>query len=224
MGTTQVAVFNRALIALGERRLASIGEPRKAQRVLTDLWGDCVQFCLEQGMWNFAMASGSVAGTGSSGLGYSYAFAKPSDLVHLFALSESGTYDPPLTGRDYADAGGSWFANVATLYGRYTSNAAGNGGNLALWTMTFTSYLVHVLAAWAAVDLTGSQAVADAMEQRAARYLVGALAIDSVPMLPGLLPFNAEARSRIAEGANAQPIYVDPFRAALPGPAQSGAQ
>ena len=219
--TTQLDVYNRALAALGARRIASLVEAREPRRVLDDLWADCVQFCLEQGMWNFAMLATNIASSGAGIFNYTYAFTKPTDLVHLFSASISANFDPPLVG-DFIDMQGDWYANSTPLYVRYTSNLTPQAGaNPALWTMTFTTYVAHVLAAWAAIRITGNGAIAEAMERRAQRYLLGALAIDSVPQLPGLRPFNSEARAKPVEGHQPQPIDMAPFYAAgqiMPAP------
>lgn len=218
MGTTQLAIYNRALAALGARRIADLTEQREPRRVLDDLYSDCIQFCLEQGMWNFAMRNAAVDGTASGAFGYAYVYTKPADLVHLFTVANSVTMDPPLT-TDFVDQQGLWYGNAATLYVRYTSNdATSGGGNLALWTQSFATYLAHVLAAWAALRVTGAEPTSEAMERKAARYLIPALAIDSVPSLPGLRPFNAEARAKPVEGHQAQPIDMVPFMASAMAP------
>jgi hypothetical protein len=212
MSVTQLSVYNRALTALGQRRLATITEQCEPRRVLDDLWADCLQYCLEQGMWNFAMINSSLAADmGSGDINYSHKYDKPGDLVHLFAISSSSTYDPPLV-NDFVDQQAHWYANVATVYLRYTSNdGTSGGGNLGFWTQTFATYVAHVLAAWSAVRITGSEAMAQAMEVKAQRYLLAALAIDSVPMLPGMRPFNAEARSKPVESHQPTPVEMAPF-------------
>lgn len=223
MGISQLDAYNRVLVALGERRIASTSEQREPRRVLDDLYTDCIQYCLEQGMWNFAMVSTALSAASSGAfMSYTTQFTKPSDLIHLFMASISSTFDPPLTG-DYIDQGGSWYSNATSaLYVRYTSNGASFGANTALWTQSFGTYLVHTIAHWAALRITGSPAIEAAMERKAARYLLSALAIDSVPQLPGMRPFNSEARAKIVEGFQPQPIDVAPFHAPLaqPTPAQ----
>lgn len=216
MGTTQLAVYNRALSAMGERRLASTSESREPRRVLDDHYSDCIEFALEQGMWNFAMRNEALSSAGSAGyMNYSNKFTKPTDFVHLFMASISSTFDPPLTG-DFIDQQGNFYANASTLYLIYSSNDASAGGaNLTLWTQTFTAYFVQLLAAWTAFRITGSESIAEMCERNAARYLVSALAIDSVPQLPGLRPFNAEARAKPVEGWIGQPIDAAPFHAQL---------
>jgi len=217
---TQLGVYNRALTAMGARRLASLTEPRLAQRVLTDLWADVVQYCLEQGMWNFAMTAGALASAGS-GFGFSSAFSAPTDQVHLFTASLSPSYDPPLV-EDFIQAGPFYYANGTPLYVRYSSNSVSFGGNLLLWTGTFETFVSYTLAAWAAFRITGSQAIEADMVQRSDRALLVALSIDHVPQLPGLRPFNAEARARVVQTAQGEPIEMRPFHAALMAPPQQG--
>jgi hypothetical protein len=223
VSTPQLAVFNRALGAMGERALSNVAEPREPARVLLSFWPDCVQFCLEAGLWNFALRSATLTSSGGSALNYSNAFNKPADFVHLFTASLSPSLDPPLV-NDYVDQGAQFFANGANLYIRYSSNdPSAGGGNLSLWTTSFSTYVAYVLAAWSAFRLTGNIALADSLDRRSGDYLLRALAIDSVAALPGLRPFNAEARALVVEGHQPQPIDIAPFYAAIAQPETAGA-
>jgi hypothetical protein len=209
--TTQLAVFNRACVALSERTLASLTEPRESQRILAQLWPDCLQFCLEAGIWNFALRTATLSSAGAGSMNYSNAFNKPADLLHLFTASLSSNFEPPLV-LDFVDQGAQLMANGSTLYIRYTSNdATVGGGNLVLWTQTFATYVAHVLASWAALRITGRADLVDLMERRVQIYLMRALAIDSVASLPGLRPFNADARGLPVEGHQPFPLDMAPF-------------
>jgi hypothetical protein len=209
--TTELAIFNRALIAMSERSLASLTEPREPQRILSSVWSDCVQFCLEAGVWNFALRTAALSSAGAGSMNYSNAFNKPSDFIHLFTASLASNFEPPLV-MDFVDQGTQLMANGTTLYVRYTSNdATVGGGNLSLWTQTFATYVAQVLASWTALRITGKPDVADDMERRVQIYLLRALAIDSVASLPGLRPFNAEARGLPVEGHQPFPLDMAPF-------------
>jgi hypothetical protein len=212
---TKLGIYNRALIAMGERTLASLVEEVEPRRVLDDLYPDCLQFALEQGMWNFAMRNAALTPAGGGDMNYANVFTKPTDLVHLFLASEAAAYNLPLV-NDFIDQQGQWFSNAATLYVRYSSNDVTDGGaNLAKWSQTFTTYFVHLLAAWAAIRISGAGPLSELLEARVDRYLMAALAIDSVAMAPGLRPFDAQARAMPVEGHALHPIDILPFHAQL---------
>lgn len=213
--TDKLTLYNLALANLGQHRIDTLGSPTERRRILDSYYPSCVQFCLEAGMWNFAMRTAALNTSGAGAMNFALAFNKPLDFVHLFDVAKTASFDPPLV-KDFIDQGAQLYASTSPLYIRYTSNDASvAGGNLSLWTMTFTAYVAHVLAAWSALRITGRGDLGDLMEARSRRYLLNALAIDSVPMLPGLRPFNAEARALEVEDHQAQPIDTQPFSVAL---------
>jgi hypothetical protein len=155
--TSKLAVFNAALLILGERKLSSLSENREPRRALDDAWDSATDYCLEMGFWNFAMravqadSSASVTPT----FGYNYAFTKPSDFVRTYQLGSTETFEPPLM--DIVDEPNYWFANIDPLYVKYVSNDAAYGGDLSIWSETYADYVATRLAVRTCKRITGSK-------------------------------------------------------------------
>lgn len=80
--TTQLDIYNGALLHCGERFLASLTEQREPRRLLDRVWSsNGVKTCLEQGQWNFAMRTIQIDYDPSiaPSFGYARAFQKPND-------------------------------------------------------------------------------------------------------------------------------------------------
>jgi hypothetical protein len=157
MAATQLGLYNEALRLIGERRLASLAENREPRRVLDDIWNDgAVNYCLEQGLWNFAMRAVSITpSTTVPAFGYTLAFDKPNDLIRTAGVSSDEFFNTPLTA--YMEEVGFWFADINPLYIRYISNAASYGNDLTRWPQTFTKFVAAYLASEAAFTLTQSE-------------------------------------------------------------------
>ena len=124
MATTRLKLYNEALITfLGERALGSLAENREPRRVLDAVWDNgAIDYCLEQGLWNFATRAQQITYSPSvePPFGYRYAFTKPDDYVRTAAVCSDERFNCPLT--QYADEGGFWFADLDTLYVKYVSD------------------------------------------------------------------------------------------------------
>jgi hypothetical protein len=148
MAATRLSLYNGALRLLGARSLSSLSENREPRRVLDDIWnGGATDYCLQQGFWNFAARSMEIQydTTITPAFGYVRAFSKTSDWMRTAAVSDSETFDPPLT--DYRDEAGYLYANSDTLYVTCISNDASYGNDLSRWPSNFQrfheSYLAH---------------------------------------------------------------------------------
>ncbi len=137
--------YNNALRMLGEQKLASLDEDREPRRHLDDAWDDNVQFCLEQGDWNFATRS--VCLNESSAVDAAWegvsAHRKPDDWVRTISL---GYYEFGDVAADVRDQGGFWICRKGPLYARYVSDGAQYGRSLGDWPQTFTTYVETRLA------------------------------------------------------------------------------
>jgi len=166
---TQLALYNEALRLIGERRLASISENREPRRVLDDVWNDgAVNYCLEQGQWNFAMRAIEITASTVTipAFGYVNAFDKPNDFIRTCGVAEDEFFNVPLT--RMVEEVGFWFADINPLYVRYVSDAASYGLDLTRWPATFTKYVAAFLASEVVFTLTQS---ADKQ-----RYIIGIMA------------------------------------------------
>lgn len=146
MASTKLGTFNGALIALGNERVSDTGEEVKAARELVAVWDQVIGECLSAGSWNFAMET--IKATADTGVepafGYTEVFAKPSDWLRTFAVSEDEYFYAPLL--KYYDDANFWSADVSPLYFRYVSNDTGLGLDLNRWTPKFTRFVELELA------------------------------------------------------------------------------
>lgn len=157
MSATQLGLYNEALRLIGERQLASLTENREPRRVLDNIWNDgAVNYCLEQGLWNFAMRAVQIdaSTTAIPNFGYTNAFDKPSDHIRTAGVAEDEFFNTPLTA--YMEEVGFWFASLDPIYIRYVSNAASYGNDLTRWPQTFTKYVAAYLAAESVLAITQS--------------------------------------------------------------------
>lgn len=153
--TTRLALYNAALLILGERKLASLSEAREPRRALDDAYDDGVAYCLEAGFWNFAMRAVQIGHDliVTPSFGYSYAFIRPTDIVRTFQFGSTATFDPPLM--DIVDEQNYWYANVDPIYVKYVSNDVTYGMDLAQWSESFSDYVANRLAVKTCRRITG---------------------------------------------------------------------
>jgi hypothetical protein len=143
---TKLGLYNAAIIAIGDRPLASLTEATESRRLLDAVYDDVLADCLSAGQWKFAKrtiqadADPDIAPS----FGPQKVFAKPDDWVRTIGLSADGNMTIPLTA--YVDEGPYWVADVGTLYVSYVSNDAGYGGALDRWPRTFTRFVELMLA------------------------------------------------------------------------------
>jgi hypothetical protein len=168
MGTSRLALYNSALLIMGERAIASLTENVKARRSLDSAWNDnAVKYCLEQGQWQFAMRTERIDYDPDVDVefGYQFAFNKPDDWVLTSAFCSDENFRSPLS--LYHDETDYWYSDTNPIYVRYVSNDATYGGDLSRWPSTFCDYVATYLASKTALDITGSRdIVAEIMRPR----------------------------------------------------------
>lgn len=158
----KLAIYNGALLRLGERRLASLTEARKPRRVLDDIWGsdnNAVRYILERGEWNFAIKAAESVYTPSvePDFGFQRAHTKPDDFVRLAAISDEAYFVNSLGAHQYSDEVGYWFTDLDTLFVKYVSDASDYGLDSAAWPEAFRNALEAYLAERAAPAITNSE-------------------------------------------------------------------
>lgn len=195
---SKLSIYNGALLILGERKLASLAENRAPRRRLDTVWnGDTgVEYCLQQGLWNFAMNTVGLtySPSVSPAFGYIYAFDKPTDWVRTARVSD----DPQFINcrLDFEDQAAYWFGNNDTLYVKYVSKDVLYGLDLSLWTPAFTSYVEHHFAAKIAKVTTGSDTERERCEVLAEKRLRAAKNIDAMDESVKFLPPGSWALAR----------------------------
>lgn len=140
--TTQLSLYNGALLLCAERFIASLSEENEPRRLLDHVWSTGgVRYCLGRGQWTFAMRTVQIDYDPSvePGFGYRRAFQKPDDWVVTSALCSDEYFRAPLT--RYVDEAGYWYADLDTLYVRHVSDADTYGMDMNQWSDSFTRYV-----------------------------------------------------------------------------------
>lgn len=143
----KLALYNLALLAVGERALSSLTEQREARRHLDTVWaGNAVNACLEEGQWNFASRSQRLDFTSNiaPAFGYRRAFTKPSDWVRTMAVAIDEFFRSPLN--SYLDESGYWYADLDQIYVRFVSDDPSYGLNYSRWPASFQDVVTGYLA------------------------------------------------------------------------------
>lgn len=192
----KLAIYNAALFALGERRIATLSEDREPRRVLDAKWNDVGNECLEEGSWSWARRTRQFDADTSivPPFGYAYAFDKPSDWMRTDRVSADGDFAQPLT--DYLDEAGYWWARVTPIYVSYVSSDALFGWNVGAWTPSFGKYVALRLAASVGFRISGSENKAEAIAAEAKVALKSAQAKDAMSQPPSHFPQGSWASSR----------------------------
>lgn len=193
---SKLSIYNGALRAIGERRLASLTEDRTSRRELDDAYDDVVANCLEAGFWNFAMRTVELEASldAAPEFGFNYAYEKPEDWVRTYKVSASERFDPPLD--EYHDENGYLFCDVEPLYLRYVSNGVDAGLNIALWPRSFVTFVELSLAQAVALNVSASGTTKEDVERRLKRAKSDAVGKDAMNQAVEFPPTGTWVRSR----------------------------
>lgn len=178
--TTKLAVYNGALQHLDTEALASLSEEGKKRRALDTAYDGIVEWCLEQGNWNFATRSAEVEASPSldTTFGYAYVFEKPDDWIRTAALTHDEYGRSPVL--DYEDRTDYWLADVTPIYTWWVSNDADYGLDLGRWPETFTTFVEYALAHKTCGVITGSKSDKDTLYKKMIRAKRDALNKDAL--------------------------------------------
>ncbi|HET7409259.1 MAG TPA: hypothetical protein VFJ13_03600 [Paracoccaceae bacterium] len=179
--TTRLALYNEALLLLGERPIANLSENREPRRVLDAIWdGGLVRSVLEQGLWNFAIrtAQADYSASVEPSFGYRRAFDKPTDWVRTAGVAGDGYFNSPLT--QYVDEASYWFADLDALFVRYVSDDAAYGGDLSAWPQSVVRYAAAHMAHDACERVTQSSTKAETLRKMADKRLLAARSRDAM--------------------------------------------
>ena len=190
---TKAGIFNGAMLELGHRAMADTGEPVEAGRDLNRHYSRVVNDCLAAGSWNFAMETiKAVADTGvTPNFGFTEVFAKPSDWVRTFGVSQDERLSIPLL--QYYDDANFWSADISPIYVRYVSNDTGLGFELTRWPAAFTRYVEMELALRVAPKVARSEAErVERLRDKAKRNALGQDAMnENQPKFPPMGSWNS---------------------------------
>lgn len=194
---SKLALYNRALRRLGERRLASLTEDRKPRHELDEIYADgFIKGLLEKAHWNFATRA--IEQTYESDIepefGYLRVFTKPSDWVKTSAFCSDEYFLAPINA--YADEAGYWHCDYDTIYVRYVSDDSEYGSDLGAWPEAFTHWAGVRLARLLAPSIArGKTSIAD-LEKEEARLLFDAKTRDAANEGAKFTPLGSWARAR----------------------------
>lgn len=156
--TTQLSLYNDALLLCGERFLVSLTEEREPRRLLDQAWSsNAVKNCLEEGQWFFATRTIQIDYDPSvePPFGYNRAFQKPIDWVLTSAVCSDEFFRTPLL--QYADEAGYWYSTLDTIYVRYTSMDSTYGLDMNKWPETFHDLVAAHLASKVVQKITNDE-------------------------------------------------------------------
>jgi hypothetical protein len=181
---TKLVAYNNALLALGQPSLDSLTEASENRYLLDRVYDSgAIDACLEQGNWNFAtrtIRSEYDSSVSSPDFGYSRAFSKPSDLIRVVQLASDEFFQNPMTDLEFSDEQSYWWADIDTIYVRYVSNDTSYGGDLSLWTASFSSYFELYLANQIAPRVIQAAASLENIAKREKRAHLDALSKDAM--------------------------------------------
>lgn len=175
--TSQLEIYQQALLALGEVPVASLSENREARRLCDFVWNaNFVDQCLEEGMWKFAIRAVKLSyDTGPSPpFGFTRAFTLPDDFIRTVKLSADENETIPLTANAYSEEAGFIYASIDDIYLRYVSNDDAYGNNLTDWPESFSVWAQLNMATQIGPKLTSSTTKLDALKKDAQKALSNA--------------------------------------------------
>jgi len=173
--TTRLYLYNEALRMCGERSIASLTEAREPRYLLDAVWNNGgVDYCLEQGFWQFATKSVQVDYDTdiTPAFGLKRAFSKPTDWVKTAAVCSDEHFTSPLT--QYTDESGYWYAELDTIYVKYISNDTDYGNDLTLWPQSFADFAACHFASRIVTKLTSDEAKEEKLIAQRKKLLLAA--------------------------------------------------
>jgi hypothetical protein len=141
MATTQLSLYNEALLLVGERELTTVTDDVEARYRLDTAYANGVDYCLELVAPVFARKTSKLTTyTTSSQHAYDNVFTLPTDYISMVELYSDEKLDQPIS--RYIVEGGTLACNYTTIYLRYISN----GYALSLWDRSFAQVVAAYLA------------------------------------------------------------------------------
>lgn len=179
------------------------------RRLMDECYDESLEFLLGEGLWNFAARSVAIEHDPSvtPQFGYSYSFEKPTDIVRIIAISDTGTLWPTLgsdMGPAYLEEDGYYHANCDPLYLQYVSNDTAYGLNQAGWTPSFKKALAAYLAKQIAPHAGVSRQIVEGIDKELVVALRNARTKDAVDQASVRPPPGRFARSRSGSWRNVQ--------------------
>ena len=157
MATTKVALYNGALMLIGDSLLSTATDNTDSRYKLDAVYDNgAVDYCLGLASWNFALR---VAQLDSSfplapAFGWQYGFSMPTDHIRTVSMTSDEDMNCPVDRFDRR--GANIYSDTDPMFIEYVSNGANYGGSLSLWTPEFIKVFNHYLAMEVCLPITGS--------------------------------------------------------------------
>ena len=202
MSATQLSLYNGAARLCEERKLASLSENTELRRYLDGVWdGGGVEYCLEMGLWSFAIRTVELTNDPSIEVtfGLPYAFNMPEDLVTINEISADENFSVPYNA--FRIEGDTLYADTDTLYLSYVSKNTAYGLNMALWPKSFEAFVEAHFANKIVGRLTADTALRSEVAAQYKDAKNTALAKDAVKKPARNLQSGSWASARLGGGA-----------------------
>ena len=210
----KLELYNGALLAIGELRLAALTDDIESRYLLDGVWDrDAVDTVLKHGQWNFAMRVAKMEYNEAitPDFGYQRAFNKPSDLIKICAVCSDEFFNAPLL--QYRSEGAYWYAEIDELFIKYVSNDTVYGTNKSLWGTAFTRYVETWLGSQIIWKLTQNDTATEKAEEKVEKLLIAARSEDAMedptvfPPVSGWVLSRSQYSSRYRDRGNRHSIY-----------------
>lgn len=149
MAIDQLALYNDALLLLGQRKLSSLTEAREPRYRLDDVYSlEAIRYCLEIAKPVFARKTSKLTSSSTStDHDFDNVFTLPSDYVAMIEVYIDANLDRPL--KRYIKENNTIACNYSTIYVRYITD----GLALTSWSPAFAKVFSAYLAREAATRL-----------------------------------------------------------------------
>lgn len=186
MPTSKIAIINRALVRIGERRITSLSDDVKPAREANAIYDDVRDEALRNYRWNFALKRTSLAAAAEApAWGFARSFPLPEDCLRVDMIN--GDYVPlaPLvrTAPDFTyqiEARAILSDDDAPLQIRYLARIE----DVTLYDPSFVSYLASALAFELAQALSSSNTTMELLGRAMQEILRAALRSDAIENPP----------------------------------------
>ena len=188
-------IYNDALLILGLRKITTNNDDSYRRAVLdTTLDAGLVADMLEETGWIFALQSEEIDydPSISTEFGYTYGFAKPTDIHRLHGIFQDEYMRVPL--RRYIDENSYWFADISKIYVQYVDTSWLTTPDA--WPAFFKRLVAAKMAKDAAMSLRNDGADPDRAEAEFQARRREALGNDAVSAPPKIFSTGSWVNSR----------------------------
>lgn len=207
--TTRLQLYKAALRLCGAASISALTDEVESRRLLDEVWDDGgVRSCLEMASWNFGLRTQQLDYDPSitPGFGYTRAFQKSSDWVRTMKICSDEQLNSPLL--RYVDEAGYLYCDLDTIYVQFISDDSSFGGDLSVWSGSFSDYVAAYFASQIIHRLTSDKERIALLIGRDGRggilssALKVAKSLDAMDSPTQFLPPGTWTRSRIQDRGN----------------------